>query len=255
MTKRASREYRLFTVERLRRGQAVACDAGQRNYLVNVLRLGEGATVRLFNGRDGEWRAALRMVSKKVVALEPSEQLRAQTGGPDVTLFFAPLKKERLDYLVQKATELGARIIQPVITEFTQSPRLKLERLQANVIEAAEQCGVLRLPEMRAPVALDAALADWPTSQPLVFCDEAAQVAHPIAALAGLKLPAAVLIGPEGGFSPAERARVSDLPNSRVISLGPRVLRADTAAVAALTLVSAVAEDWRETPVAVPAAF
>ncbi|MEL7543496.1 MAG: 16S rRNA (uracil(1498)-N(3))-methyltransferase [Pseudomonadota bacterium] len=244
VSKRTAREQRVFTPHPLQAGAPIACDAGQRNYLVNVLRLGEGATVLVFNGVDGEWRAALRIVSKKAAALEPLEQVRAQTGGPDITLLFAPLKRDRLDYVVQKATELGVRAIQPVVTTYTQAQRLKHERLVANVVEAAEQCGVLRLPEMRQVAPLREVVRALDGRHRLIFCDEGAAVTNPVAALADVALPATVLIGPEGGFSPEERDWLATRPGTTVLSLGPRILRADTAVVAALTLLNATAGDW-----------
>lgn len=245
MTTRNAREQRLFVDHDLAVGAQVTCGATQRNYLINVLRLGDGASVLVFNGRDGEWRALVRPVSRKVCALEVVKQVRQQFDGPDVTLLFAPLKRARLDYMVQKATELGVRSLQPVLTAFTQADRVKSDRMRSNVIEAAEQCGVLQLPEVHAPKKLSAVLDDWDSDRSLIFCDEGAPVGNPVVALRDVSLPAAVLIGPEGGFSPDERERLMRVDGSTVVSLGPRIMRADTAAVAALALVNAVIGDWQ----------
>jgi 16S rRNA (uracil1498-N3)-methyltransferase len=172
--------------------------------------------------------------------------VRPQQNGPDVHYIFAPLKHARLDYMVQKATELGVAHLQPVLTHRTIAARVNLERMQANAIEAAEQCGVLRVPTVGELVKLYALLKSWDAKRRLIFGDEAAQVASPLAALAGMADgPLAVLIGPEGGFDPAERAALLDRPFATPISLGPRVMRADTAAVAALALVNAALGDWR----------
>ncbi len=235
-------------------GREVALDRDQANYLLNVLRLARGDAVLLFNGRDGEWRASLAGQGKRALAALVGEHLREQPSAGDLHFLFAPLKHARLDYLVQKAVELGASRLQPVITRHTQVARVNLERMRANVIEAAQQCGVLALPEVAEPAALRAVIAD--TNRQLIFCDEDAEVSDPVEALvsAGAKLPAggapplAVLIGPEGGFAEDERATLRQRPNVLRLSLGPRILRADTAAVAALALVQAVLGDWRGTP-------
>jgi len=218
------------------------------NYLKNVLRLGPGDAVLVFNGRDGEWRATLSEAGRKKVSLRLAEQVRAQTARGDLWYLFAPLKHARLDYMVQKAVELGATRLAPVLTRRTQVARVNLDRMRANSIEAAEQCGILDLPEIVEPVALDRTLADWPDDRAIVFCDEDAGLADPIAALSTLAhTKIAVLIGPEGGFDPAERASLARMSNVVRLSLGPRVLRADTAAVAALALVQAIRGDWRGT--------
>jgi 16S rRNA (uracil1498-N3)-methyltransferase len=205
-----------------------------------------GDELLVFNGRDGEWRARVAEARKGRVTLETQAQTRPQADGPDVHYLFAPLKKARLDYMVQKATEMGAAVLQPVMTRRTVAGRVNSQRMRANVIEAAEQCGVLRLPEVREPVKLTALLKDWPENRMLVFADEAAAIASPLDALAAIpRGPAALLIGPEGGFDPAERQTLLALPFVHAISLGPRVMRADTAAVAALALINAVLGDWR----------
>ncbi|MEA2905997.1 MAG: rRNA (uracil1498-N3)-methyltransferase, partial [Alphaproteobacteria bacterium] len=222
---------------------------GQAHYLRNVLRLQAGAPVLAFNGRDGEWRGTLADAGKRGLSLIIGERLRAQTPAPDLHLLFAPLKHARLDYMVQKAVEMGAARLQPVLTRHTQVARVNLDRMRANAIEAAEQCGILTLPEVAAPATLDHVLAARDPARLLVFCDEAAEVKDPVAALVAARAvpaarPLAVLIGPEGGFAEDERAILLALPNAVRLALGPRILRADTAAVAALALVEAVLGDW-----------
>ena len=222
------------------------CSPEQANYLGNVLRLGIGAEILTFNGRDGEWRARLSDVGKRRCTLECVAQSRPQEDGPDVHYLFAPLKHARLDYLVQKATELGVAHLQPVLTRRTVASRVNLERMAANAIEAAEQCGVLRVPTVGEPLKLEPLLAKWDPQRRLIFCDESAPVANPLAALSGLAPgPLAVILGPEGGFDPAERTLLREQAYTLPISLGPRVMRADTAAVAALALVNAALGDWR----------
>lgn len=237
---------RLYVHGDLSPGRRLDCSAEQANYLVNVLRLRPGASILVFNGRDGEWRARLVETGRRGCTLEAEELIRAQEGGPDVDLLFAPLKRARLDYMVQKAVEMGVARLQPVLTRRTIAERVNLERMRANVVEAAEQCGILRLPEVAAPARLCAVLPAWDAGRRLVWCDEAAAVASPLAALSTLAPgPLAVLIGPEGGFAPEERDELRAKPWASAISLGPRVMRADTAAVAALALVNAVLGDWR----------
>ena len=222
----------------------VALGRDQANYLLNVLRLKRGDDVLLFNGRDGEWRARLAGHGKRALTAELAERLREQPAPADLHFLFAPLKHARLDYLVQKAVEMGASRLQPVLTRHTQVARVNLERMRANAIEAAQQCGILSLPEVAEPAQLVAAVAD--SGRLLVFCDERADVRDPVAALkaAPAGLPVSVLIGPEGGFSEDERAALIGRPNVVRIALGPRILRADTAAVAALALVQAALGDW-----------
>jgi 16S rRNA (uracil1498-N3)-methyltransferase len=232
---------RLFVEPGLRAGDRLPCEGGQANYLLNVLRLADGASVLVFNGCDGEWRAEVRDVRKKSCALVAMECVRPQTTGPDVTYLFAPLKHARLDYMVQKAAEMGVARLSPVITRRTIAERVNLERMRANAIEAAEQCGILTVPVIDEPAKLTALLAAWDPARTLIFCDETAPAGSPVDALAALpRGPLAVLIGPEGGFDPAERDLLLALPNAVAISLGPRIMRADTAAVAALALVNAV---------------
>jgi 16S rRNA (uracil1498-N3)-methyltransferase len=237
---------RLFVESVLATGARVAADAGQANYLLNVLRLKAGDAILLFNGREGEWRARIAEARRKTCNLVVEEKLRDQTPLPDLHYLFAPLKHARLDYMVQKAVEMGAGRLSPVLTEFTQVSRVNIQRMKANVVEAAEQCGVLAIPEVDAPKKLADILADWDPARRLVFCDEAAPTARPPDALTNLKHgPAALLIGPEGGFSEKERADLLARPYVTALSLGPRILRADTAAVAALALVQSFIGDWR----------
>jgi 16S rRNA (uracil1498-N3)-methyltransferase len=223
-----------------------ACDKQQANYLRNVLRLGGGEELLVFNGRDGEWRAVVQVRGKRDCDLVAIEQMRMQTSGPDVDYLFAPLKRGRLDYMVQKATEMGVATMQPVFTRRTIADRVNVERMRANVIEAAEQCGVLRVPEVRVPQKLETVLADWPAGRTLLFADEGADVSDPVAAFRDLErgAPIAVIIGPEGGFADHERELIKAVAQCRTISLGPRIMRADTAAVALLALVNAMVGDW-----------
>ncbi len=227
----------------------LALDAAQANYLRNVLRLRAGDPVLVFNGREGEWRARLEEGGKRALSLAVAERARAQTPAFDLHYLFAPLKHARLDYMVQKAVEMGASRLQPVLTRHTQVARVNLDRMKANAIEAAEQCGILTLPDIAAPVTLDRLIAERDPARLLVFCDEDAEVRDPVAALSPARgpgpLPLAVLVGPEGGFAADERAALMALPKVVRLALGPRILRADTAAVAALALVGAVLGDWR----------
>lgn len=237
---------RLYVDAPLALGAELDLPAEATNYLLNVLRLLEGAPILVFNGRDGEFRAEIIARSKRSCRLLCRELTRAQDTGPDLDYVFAPLKRARLDYMVQKAAEMGVARLRPVLTQHTVAERVNLDRMRANAIEAAEQCGILHVPEVQAPLALPRLLEAWPADRTLIFCDEGAQIADPLAALAparGRKL--AVLVGPEGGFSAAEQAMLRKMPQTLAISLGPRILRADTAAVAALALVNAVAGDWR----------
>ena len=234
------RTQRLHVEAPLGAGARIEANPGQANYLLNVLRLRADAPVLLFNGRDGEWRARIAEAGKRRCVLEAVEKARDQTRLPDLHLLFAPLKHARLDYMVQKAVEMGVSELRPVLTRHTQVARVNLDRMRANVIEAAEQCGVL-------------ALAEWDDRR-LIFCDEDAE-GDPLTALGRLASESpgplappgrlALLIGPEGGFAEDERARLRALPFVTAISLGPRILRADTAAVAALALVQAALGDWR----------
>jgi 16S rRNA (uracil1498-N3)-methyltransferase len=237
---------RLYVDAPLAPGESVALDRNQSNYLGNVLRLASGAAVLVFNGRDGEWQAEISG-RKRADSLTIVRQTRPQDTLPDVTYVFALLKHARLDYVVQKAVEMGAARLQPVTTRFTQVSRVNLERMSANVIEAAEQCGILSLASVAAPVALQRYLEARDAKRLLVFCDEAADIADPLAALKAAR-PAAdgidILIGPEGGFAVEERDSLLKQPHTLRLCLGPRILRADTAGVAAMALVQAALGDW-----------
>lgn len=226
-------------------GAMVDLDRTQGNYLLNVMRLRPGDRVLIFNGRDGEFEARLGG-DRKRPALAVDSLVRAQTPASHLRFLFAPLKHARLDYLVEKSVELGAGSIEPVITRRTQVARVNLERMRANIVEAAEQCGIISLPNLIEPEPLEARLARLTGDTRLVFCDEDAPIADPLRALAGDHAgPTAVLIGPEGGFDPRERQMLLGVPGCVRLSLGPRILRADTAAVAALSLVQAIHGDWR----------
>jgi 16S rRNA (uracil1498-N3)-methyltransferase len=240
------RRPRLFVDAPLAPGKTVPLARDQSNYLGNVLRLSAGETILAFNGRNGEWQAAI-LGRKRPDGLEVINQTRPQDRLPDLGYVFAPLKHARLDYMMQKAVEMGASSLQPVLTRFTQVSRVNGERMRANVIEAAEQCGILGIADVADPVPLDRYLSQRQTARLLVFCDEAADVANPLQALKGHRGPANgidVLIGPEGGFAEEERALLLRQPRILRLSLGPRILRADTAAVAALAAVQAVLGDW-----------
>jgi 16S rRNA (uracil1498-N3)-methyltransferase len=240
------RSPRLYVDAPLASGAALALEARQAHYLSHVLRLSAGARVLVFNGRDGEWSAALE-TGRRAVALRVEAQTRPQTAPADLHYLFAPLKAARLDYMVQKAVEMGVSRLQPVITRHVQVARVNLERMRANAIEAAEQCGILALPEVAPPIAFKDFLAARDAARWLVFCDEDAEVANPAQALAGVPphAPLAVLIGPEGGFADDERAALLKAPNVVRLALGPRILRADTAAVAALAVIQTAVGDWR----------
>jgi 16S rRNA (uracil1498-N3)-methyltransferase len=241
------RAQRLFVRADLAADAEIEADRTQANYLLNVLRMNTGDAILLFNSRDGEWRARIAETGRKGCRLVVEEQARAQTSTPDLHYLFAPLKHARLDYMVQKAVEMGAGRLRPVLTRRTQVARVNLERMEANAIEAAEQCGILALPAIDPPEKLDAVLSGWDPARRLIFCDEAAAVSDPADALRGLPAgPAAVLIGPEGGFSAEERADLLSRPYVTAIWLGPRILRADTAAVAALALVQTFIGDWKQ---------
>ncbi len=237
---------RLYIEAPLAAGTAVALTAPQAHYLTAVLRRGAGDRIHVFNGRDGEWSAAIEG-GRRTISLRVIERVRAQTGAGDLHYLFAPLKAARLDYMVQKAVEMGVSRLQPVLTRYVQVTRVNSERMRANAIEAAEQCGILSLPEIAPPVALPECIAARDPARWLVFCDEDAETADPLAALARVpaRAPLAVLVGPEGGFAEDERAAVLAQPNVVRLALGPRILRADTAAVAALAVVQAAVGDWR----------
>jgi 16S rRNA (uracil1498-N3)-methyltransferase len=237
---------RLFVEAPLSEGASIEASTTQAHYLINVMRMRTGDTILVFNGRDGEWIAEVLVMRRSHCSLAVQTQTRAQTGGPDIVYLFAPLKKARLDYMVQKATELGVAALWPVITRRTVAERVNRERMRSNAIEAAEQCGILRLPDVREPEKLSAVLAAWQPARALIFADEKAPIASSLEALHAVPQgPVALLIGPEGGFDETEREALRARPFVHAMSLGPRIMRADTAAVAALALVNAVCGDWR----------
>jgi 16S rRNA (uracil1498-N3)-methyltransferase len=240
------RSPRLFVDAPLAMGETVELERNQSNYLGNVLRLAAGDTILVFNGRDGEWQASIAG-RKRPDSLAIVARTRPQDRLPDIAYVFAPLKHARLDYMVQKAVEMGVSSLQPVLTRFTQVSRVNGERMRANVVEAAEQCGILSLADVAEPVPLDRYLSRRGAQRLLVFCDEAADIANPVQALQGGLTGSNgidVLIGPEGGFAEEERALLLRQPLILRLALGPRILRADTAAVAALALVQAALGDW-----------
>ncbi|MGX1319503.1 16S rRNA (uracil1498-N3)-methyltransferase [Bradyrhizobium sp. USDA 377] len=237
---------RLFVDAPLAQDARVALDRDQSNYLGNVLRLAAGAEVLAFNGRDGEWQTAIEG-RKRPDGLVILQQTRPQDALADLTYVFAPLKHARLDYMVQKAIEMGAASLQPVLTRFTQASRVNTERMRANVVEAAEQCGILSIATVAEPLPLDRYLGQRSADRLLIFCDEAAEVQNPIQSLQSARAAEQgidVLIGPEGGFAGEERALLLRQPRILRLALGPRIMRADTAAVAALALVQAALGDW-----------
>ena len=234
---------RLYVEHPLGQGQSVPLSREQAHYLFGVMRLSVGASVLLFNGTDGEWRTEVVEAGKRGGTLICEAQTRPLQMPPDLWLLFAPIKKARTDFIVEKAAEMGARRIIPVQTEYTNAGRIHRNRLQAHAVEAAEQCGGTYVPEVAEMQRLDRALADL-GDRHLMFCDEALAGAEDTSALPGISGPWAILIGPEGGFSDRERARLSALPYAHVVSLGPRILRADTAAVAAMTIWQQALGDW-----------
>jgi 16S rRNA (uracil1498-N3)-methyltransferase len=242
---------RLFVEPDLKAGLGVVPTRDQIHYLLNVMRLKDGDKIRVFNGRHGEWSAHLDAVTKRSCLLALDEQTREQDALPDIWLLFAPVKRARLDFIVQKAVEMGAGRILPVLTERTNVSRVKGDRLKANAMEAAEQCGLLAVPEVAEPQSLSRLLDAWGDEAPgrkIIFCDEAAAPGGALALLSSMKEgqgPLAVLIGPEGGFSPAERDRLLARDDTLPVSLGPRIMRADTAAIAALAAVQMVLGDWQ----------
>jgi 16S rRNA (uracil1498-N3)-methyltransferase len=240
------RKPRLFVDAALAPGETVTLARDQSNYLGNVLRLSAGETILVFNGRDGEWQAAISG-RKRPDGLAIITRTRPQDRLPDLAYVFAPLKHARLDYMVQKAVEMGVSSLQPVLTRFTQVSRVNGDRMRANVVEAAEQCGILSIAEVAEPVPLDRYLGGRQQRRLLVFCDEAAELTNPLQALRDGPIAREgidILIGPEGGFAEEERALLLRQPRTLRLSLGPRILRADTAGVAALALVQAALGDW-----------
>lgn len=249
----ATGKTRLYVEVDLSEGAEIGLDKDHSHYLLHVLRMGVGGHVALFNGRDGEWAAEIAEATKKACGLIVLRQTRAHEPLPDIWLLFAPVKKARLDFIAQKATEMGAGMIQPVLTRRTIVSRVKDARLQANVIEAAEQCGLVAVPEVREAEKLDAILNHWTEHAPgrrILFCDEAAapggalSIFESLAREGGRGRPYALLIGPEGGFDETERARLHARKDTVALSLGPRIMRADTAAIAALAAVQLILGDW-----------
>ncbi|WP_114954716.1 16S rRNA (uracil(1498)-N(3))-methyltransferase [Sphingosinicella terrae] len=240
---------RLYIDQALAADTLLTLDGPAANYLGNVLRLQPGAEVKLFDDRTGEWLAQIKAAGRKRVSLEIRRRLREREPAPDLWLLFAPIKRGRIDWLVEKATELGAARLLPVLTQRTIVDRLNLDRLRAHAVEAAEQCDRTALPELAEPVRLDALLRSWSAGRSLLFADEEGGV--PLAEAAG-PAPAAILIGPEGGFTAAERDAIRSLEAARPVSLGPRILRAETAAVAAIALWMSAAGDWSRPPRSAP---
>lgn len=234
---------RLFIPHDLSPGAVLDLDEGQSRYLAAVMRQAVGDEVAVFNGRDGEWRATLSKVGKKAVTLTALSRTRPQATSPDLDLAIALVKRARLETIVEKAAELGARRVQPVVTERTNADHTRVDRLQAIAVEASEQTGRLDVPQVLEPVKLDRLLSKWDVSRQLLFCDEAGDAAPVLAAVKAAG-PWAILIGPEGGFSAKERETLRALPYAVPASLGPRILRADTAAISALTLWQAAVGDW-----------
>ncbi|WP_170367570.1 16S rRNA (uracil(1498)-N(3))-methyltransferase [Ruegeria arenilitoris] len=239
-----SAKIRLYVDHPLGAGQSVPLTREQAHYLFGVMRLAVGGQVALFNGRDGEWLAQVAEAGKRGGTLSCLEQTRPLQLPPDLWLLFAPIKKARTDFIVEKAAEMGAAKIMPVQTAFTNSERIRQDRLQAHAVEAAEQCGGTFVPEVCDLQRLDKLLDNWPDDRQLMFCDEAEAGSALRLAAQDKGLPWAILIGPEGGFSDTERQRLKNLPFTHVVSLGPRILRADTAAVAAMTLWQQTLGDW-----------
>ncbi|WP_371226312.1 16S rRNA (uracil(1498)-N(3))-methyltransferase [Roseovarius sp. 2305UL8-3] len=234
---------RLYVDHPLGQGQSVPLGRDQAHYLFGVMRLGVGDTILLFNGKDGEWRASIAEAGKRAGVLTPETRTGPQQDPPDLWLLFAPIKKARTDFIVEKAAEMGAARICPVQTAFTNSERIRQDRLQAHAVEAAEQCGGTFVPEVADLAKFSRLLENWPENRRLMFCDEAlAGAAQTLGAVGGDKW--AILIGPEGGFSDAERDALNAMKNAHPVSLGPRILRADTAAVAAMTVWQQALGDW-----------
>jgi 16S rRNA (uracil1498-N3)-methyltransferase len=240
---------RLYVTAQLTEGEAIPLSADQGHYLSTVMRRGPGDAVLVFNGRDGEWLARIATATKRRATLRPERQTRPQTEPPDLWLLFAPIKRQRIDVVAEKAVELGVRVLQPVVTRRTAVERVKVDRLEAHAIEAAEQCGLLSVPVLRAPLPLDRVIDEWDGERRLLYCDEGGTAPPALDALrAAPRGPWAVLIGPEGGFDAAERSYLKEHPATMPVSLGPRIMRADTAAIAALTLWQAVLGDWDQKP-------
>ncbi len=233
---------RLYVDQPLGEGQLVTLSRDHAHYLFGVMRRSVGDKVELFNGTHGEWTCSVNQASKKAGVLRCDAQTKPQQSPPDLWLLFAPIKKARTDFIVEKAAEMGAARIMPVTTDFTNSDRLRQDRLQAHAVEAAEQCGGTFVPPVDDLVKLETVLQDWPADRALMFCDEA-RVGQDNA-LPDVSGPWAIVIGPEGGFSDRERRMLQDMPSAHAVALGPRILRADTAVVAAMALWQDKLGDW-----------
>jgi len=241
---------RLFVEDRLAAGSAVGLDRDRAHYLGHVLRLGPGAPLALFNGRDGEWSARIAGLTKRSAQLTVAERIRPQSPEPDLWLVFAPVKRAPLDFLVQKATELGVSALQPATTRRTIVERVRRKRMHANAVEAAEQCGRLSVPRVEDARPLSRILEEWPAARRLLLCAEGG-AAEPIGEVLAREAPGgswAVLTGPEGGFDQTELDGLRKLPFVTAVGLGPRILRADTAALAALACWQSALGDWRMRP-------
>jgi 16S rRNA (uracil1498-N3)-methyltransferase len=246
---RDARRIRIYVEHGLGPGLTFPLSDSQAHYLRDVMRCAGGESVRLFNGRDGEWRARLRGVGKRGAAAEVEERIREQSASPDLWLLFAPVKGGRVEDIVEKATELGVARLRPVVTARTVVPKVNTRRLRARAVEAAEQCGRLDVPTIDEAEPLETVLRDWPTRRRLVWCDESGGGAPIATALRATGAAAwAVMTGPEGGYAPAELDALRGLPFVTPVSLGGRILRADTAAIAALACLQAVAGDWGAVP-------
>jgi len=240
------RMQRLFVAAAISQDQAIDIGPEQFNYLANVLRLEADADILIFNGRDGEWQAKLVYPTRKRLLLVPHRQTRPQPAAADLHYLFAPLKVGRLDYLIQKAVEMGAGLLQPVMTQHVQGKIGSIDRLRANAVEAAEQCGILAIPEVAEPMRLGDLLDRWPSERRIIYCDEGDAEQNPLPLLRAIReTRLALLVGPEGGFSEDERARLRSHDFVTAIPLGPRILRADTAAVAAMAVIQATIGDWQ----------
>ena len=240
------RMQRLFVGQPLNAGEAFEATGDQFNYLANVLRMTDGAEILLFNGRDGEWKAELSYPTRKRILLTATEQTRPQPAASDLHYLFAPLKTGRMDYLVQKAVEMGVGLLQPVMTQHVQGKITNLDKLRANVVEAAEQCGILAVPDVEEPIKLKDLLETWPATRRIIYCDEGDEGQNPLPVLNRIdEKQIALLVGPEGGFSEEERQLLRNHASVTPIPLGPRILRADTAAVAALAVIQATLGDWK----------
>ncbi len=239
---------RIYVDHPIEAGIAISLDDGQSRYLMKVMRLSDGAKVRAFNGSDGEWACTLSAQGKKAI-ITPDKQTRSQETGPDLTLLFAPIRRTRTEFIIEKATELGVKTIQPVITAYTQFNRLRVDRMELLAIEAAEQTERLDLPSIAAPAPFEKTLSTWNPSNPLIYCDEAGAAAPMSERVDQLKgRSCGILIGPEGGFSSKEREQLRLMDNVVPITLGPRILRAETAVVSALTLWQSLVGDWQKAP-------